>query len=178
MHQTDYDGRILSLIPNSNITPLPKDPTTKFQNNVRKRANSCKNTVPQDTKWKAINLNSSHPKIRGLVKVHKPSTPIRPIINWRNAPSYKVSQHLSHILTSLTLLPFSFNIKNTAHLMEDLLQIDINQNTRFASFDISNMYTNIPTQTVPNIITVMCKQNQIDENLTKDLLTITETVLQ
>jgi hypothetical protein len=62
--------------------------------------------------------------------------------------------------------------------MEDLQQININQNARFASFDLSNMYTNIPTQEIFNIITLICKQNQIDENRTKNLLTITETILQ
>jgi hypothetical protein len=40
--------------------------------------------------------------------------------------------------------------------MNDLLQLTYNQNLRFASFDISNMYTNIPTDKIPKTVTSLC----------------------
>jgi hypothetical protein len=61
---------------------------------------------------------------------------------------------------------------------EDLLQINVSQHTRFASFDISNMYANIPTQQIPKILTFICKQNHLDKILSRDLITLTKTVIQ
>jgi len=39
-------------------------------------------------------LNPSSPTLRGLIKIHKVENPIRPIVNWKNAPEYKVSTYL------------------------------------------------------------------------------------
>jgi hypothetical protein len=35
------------------------------------------------------------PTIRGLVKIHKTDTPIRPIINWKEAPANKISKFIA-----------------------------------------------------------------------------------
>ena len=32
------------------------------------------------------------PSIKGLIKLHKPEHPIRPVVNWRGAPAYKLAQ--------------------------------------------------------------------------------------
>jgi hypothetical protein len=42
-----------------------------------------------------VNLNPSTPKIRGLLKTHKEEAPRRPIINWKNAPGYKLAKELA-----------------------------------------------------------------------------------
>jgi hypothetical protein len=49
---------------------------------------------------KYVNLNPTAPTMRGLVKLHKEDTPIRLIINWRNAPGYKLAKMLAGKLTS------------------------------------------------------------------------------
>jgi hypothetical protein len=38
------------------------------------------------------------PTIRGLVKVHEEGAPIRPIVNRKNAPTYKVAKLLARKL--------------------------------------------------------------------------------
>jgi hypothetical protein len=178
IYQTDYNDKVQSFLHNNSFSVLPRDPTTKFQNNIRKTISASKTAVPQDTKWKLINLNPSPSNIHGLIKIHNPDSPIRPIINWRNAPAYKLAQHISRIFTAYNILPYAFNTNNTVHLMEDLLQVNINQHTRFASFDITNMYTNIPTQQIPKILTLLYKQNVIDKQLSRDLIALTETIAQ
>ena len=48
-------------------------------------------------------MNPAAPTIRGMIKIHKADAPIRPVINWRNAPAYKLAKMLtkktSHIYT-------------------------------------------------------------------------------
>jgi hypothetical protein len=60
-----------------------------------------------------INLNPTAPNIRALIKIHKPEQPIRPVVNWRNAPTHKLAKFLSGILKQHITLPNAYNVKNT-----------------------------------------------------------------
>ena len=77
-------------------------------------------------------------QIRGLLKVHKPDSPIRPVINCTNAAAYKIAKQLVQILNMHLPLPYVYNNKNTIHLLTDLREIHCNNNIRFVSFDLSN----------------------------------------
>ena len=92
-------------------------------------------------------MNPSPPTLKGLPKVHKTNIAIRPIINWRNAPAYRLAKLVSDIIKKEIPLPNTFNVKNTVQLIKDLQEISISECTHLASFDIKDMYTNIPTKT-------------------------------
>ena len=49
--------------------------------------------------------------MRGLIKVHKADSPIRPIINWTNAPAYKLARMVAKNLEIYIPLPYIFNVK-------------------------------------------------------------------
>jgi hypothetical protein len=61
-------------------------------------------------------------------------------------------RHLTGILSDRLHLPNTYNIQNSVHLTTDLQSIEINEDMRICSFDIQNMYTNIPKVEVLNII--------------------------
>ena len=67
-------------------------------------------------------------------------------------------------------LPYTFNVKNVVHLMYDLQEIPYNQNLKFASFDITNMCSNIPTGELINIIDLLCNQHDIKEELKHEIM--------
>jgi hypothetical protein len=56
-------------------------------------------------------LNPIPPSIKGLIKVHKPDSPIRPVINWKNTPAYKLAKLVSEIIKKYIPFPDTFNIK-------------------------------------------------------------------
>jgi len=87
-----YDSKMQDFIKANNLLSTPTDPTKTYQTSVRKTINSSKTLIPQDTRWKYINMNPSAPTIKGLIKLHKQDQPIRPVVNWRNAPAYKLAQ--------------------------------------------------------------------------------------
>ena len=70
-----------------------------------------------------MNLNPTAPTMRGLVKLHKEDTTIRPIINWRNATGYKLAKMLARKLTSYIPLPLAYNVTNTVQLTNGLIDI-------------------------------------------------------
>jgi hypothetical protein len=101
---------------------------------------------------------------------YKHNHPIRPIVNWKNAPAYKLTKVFNSILEDAAFLPYAYNIKNTTQLTQELKQITIDNNTKLASLDISNMYTNIPIAETKNIlkqalINNLTQQNELDEIL-------------
>ena len=57
---------------------------------MRKVINSSKELIPANEKWKHINLNPFTPSIKGLIKLHKPEHPIRPVVNWSGAPCLQI----------------------------------------------------------------------------------------
>jgi hypothetical protein len=47
-------------------------------------------------------------------------------------------------LKEIIQLPNVYNIQNSISLIENLKELEINENTKLCSFDITNIYTNIP----------------------------------
>lgn len=62
--------------------------------------------------------------------------------------------------------------------MEDLKDIPINQYTRLASFDIANMYSNIPTDKMISIIKFISLQQNVDQKLMEELILMTHTIME
>jgi hypothetical protein len=89
-------------------------------------------------------MNRRAPQIRGTLKLHKPNRPMRPIVNWTDSPEYKVAKLIDTLLNTTLQLPSAFNVPYTNHLIQSLSKIKINTNTKYCSFGIVNMYTNIP----------------------------------
>jgi hypothetical protein len=48
-----------------------------------------------------------------------------------------------------------FNVKNTVHLINNLMEIPYDSNLKFASFDITKMYSNVTTNKLLKIINVL-----------------------
>jgi len=85
----------------------------KLEKDIRDTINECQQVRHTSDRWKYVNLNPMAPTMRDLVKIDKEGAPIRPIINWRNAPAYKLAKMLTKKLHTYIPLPYTFNIKNT-----------------------------------------------------------------
>jgi hypothetical protein len=128
---------------------------------------------------KYINMNPIAPNLYTTMKLHKENKPISPIINWKNAPAYELAKQLSKTLHNYLQLPYTYNIRNSVHLMTDLKTIELNKDTGLYSFDITNMYTNIPKIGVINIIKkILENNNEIEKNIQKETIHILETIIQ
>jgi hypothetical protein len=87
---------LANFIANNNFTLVPQDTTKRLQRIVRTAINECKD-IPKEAKWRHVSLNPTAPKIGGLIKIHKEDSPIRPVVNWKNAPAYKLARSLVKI---------------------------------------------------------------------------------
>jgi len=162
VHLKKYTQKVNDFISCGNFTTANACITKNLQRELRDTMNECRSIIQKDDKWKLMNTNPTAPTMRGLIKVHKEGAPIRPVINWRNALGYKLAKMLVKVLSSHTPLPFTYNVKNTVQLMDDLLKIPQGHLMKFASFDISNMYSNIPTGELIAIVSDSCIKNNVD----------------
>ena len=67
-------------------------------------------------------MKASAPQFTGLPKIQKVNTPIRTLINFTTAPSYKIAKKLSEIIKN------NINIKNDHSLKNSLELINITKN--------------------------------------------------
>jgi hypothetical protein len=178
IYKKDYRTKVQHFIDNSNFHIESTDPTNKFQMEIRKTINLCSLIIPNDKKWKYVNLNLSPPSLKGFPKVHKPDTPICPVVNWRNALVYRLAKLVSEIFKKEIPLPDTFDIKNSVQLMTDLQDIPYNHKIRFASFDISSMYSNVLTTKLPQIISLMCDQLHTTKKFKREITKLIRTLIK
>jgi hypothetical protein len=69
--------------------------------------------IRKDNEYKYIQMKPQAPKLNMTVKLHKEKNPVRPIVNYRNAPSYYIAKILANWLKRHFELPFKYNVINS-----------------------------------------------------------------
>ena len=123
----------------------------KINNFLRKMKNL---KLLSDITYKKLFVSGSGPGILyGLPKIHKSNFnvnfPFRPIFAAYNAASYKIAKFLVPILAPLTTNDFT--IDNSHSFVQSLKTIKGSENLYMSSFDVTNLFTNIPLDETINI---------------------------
>ena len=90
------------------------------------------------------------------------------IVNNRNAPGYKISKALIKKLNNAINLKNHYIIKDSITLANELTKININENHRMVTFDIKDLYVNIPIGEALEIANNLLKENN-NEQETKQI---------
>jgi hypothetical protein len=144
LHQQGCNQKVVHFMECNHISEITKDPTEKYQTKIREQINKSDIILHKTEKWKFANLNPEAPSLKALIKLHKENKPIRLIISSCNSPAYKISKYITQTLQQVLNLPNTYNvknIKNSIKLTQEIDNLNIDHNTRFCSFDITNMYT-------------------------------------
>ena len=111
------------------------------------------------------------------LKTHKEGIPIRPIVNNKQAPSYKIAKFLNRKLCNLLDLPHTYNIKNSQELAEELIKIQVDKNTRLITYDIKDLYVNLPIQGIKETTKLWLKRNNTDNKLVNQTIQMLTTII-
>jgi len=176
-YTSEYNKEVNNFINSNNFIQDIGNTTCRLQRDIRSTINECQYFIPKEDRWKYINVNPTTPTIRGLIKIHKAEAPIRPIINWENAPAYKIAKTLAKILNIHIPLHCAYNVKSFTQLINDMQVIKYNRNLRLASFDVTNMYTNVSSNELLGIIDTICQNNNIDRNIKTDITRLSEAII-
>nr|CAH8824269.1 unnamed protein product [Trichobilharzia regenti] len=97
-----------------------------------------------ESKWFNLMPKTNNPsRMYGVVKIHKSGYPIRPIVDFRNSPTYELSKYLAMVLNPLKIHSKS-RLTNSYELKHRLDNLKLDNEEKMVSFDIVSLYTRIP----------------------------------
>lgn len=154
MNLSEYENKMNNLLEDTNTyKQLKSDPTTSYQNKnntiIKKWVN--KKIINENEAKKLLIYNSIAPKIYGLPKLHKTGIPLRPIVSSIQSPFYKLSKYLSECISKITGKNDYF-VKDSFDFKQFIDSIQIPNNFKLVSLDVTSLYTNIPNDLVSQII--------------------------
>jgi hypothetical protein len=82
-----------------------------------------------------------------FIKTHTENEPIRPVVNYTHAQSYKIAKYLNKRLNNLISLPYTYTTKNSYETAQKLNNIQISKHNRMITLDIKDLYVNLPIKT-------------------------------
>jgi len=124
-------------------------------------------------------LNPKAPILRGQPKTHKENVPIRPVINYRNAPTFKICKYLNTKVQNSLVWEKDYSIKNCYDLIDKIKEIQIPEDTIFLSFDVNNMYANIPKHETLQILEKDLKNsNTLTKNEIIDIMKLSKVTIE
>ena len=126
----------------------------EYKINIFLRKLKDENIISSETYSKFYTTGSSPGILYGLPKIHKPDFcsmfQFRPIFSAINTPGYKISKFLVSILNNICDTPYT--VDNSYAFVSKISHIN-NVNEYFlASFDIINLFTNVPLDETIKII--------------------------
>ena len=98
------------------------------------------------------------PKFYGLPKIHKPDTPLRPIVSSCGSVTYGVAKELAKILKPL-VGKSPHHINSTQDFVEQAKHITLAPGECLSSYDVSALFTSVPVDPAPNIIKDLLEKN-------------------
>jgi len=136
----------------------------QLNNMLRKLKDS--HSIDKDTYSHLFTSGSKPGVLYGLPKVHKTGCPLRPILSAIGTLNYNISKYFVPILKTLTINEFT--IHDTFSFVKTILDIPSADSYIMASFDVTNLFTNVPlTETIEIIIESLFNHNTHVNGLNK-----------
>lgn len=178
MEKVNYISKTETFITENNFKELKVDPTNKFQDEITKIIKLCPKIISEDVRFRSFVNNPTAPTMKGVPKIHKPNVPIRPLVNFRSAPTYNVSKILSNMLSADLNLDYRYAVRNSIDFVKKASGVELRNNTKLASFDICNLYTNVPIGEVISIIKDKLLHRKLENAYVNQMVKLLKTILK
>ena len=123
-------------------------------------------------------INSKAPTLTGLPKLHKEGIPLRPLVNFTTAPGYKMAKKLVNIIKHNIRITNDHSLINSIDFVDKVKDLIIEPSYKLASFDIINLYTNIPVAETLRILKInLINTNKLDIESINELMDVLELIL-
>ena len=179
----DYINKANELL-QDNITyrKFDKDPTKTTISRINKKLKTLKDQQKLDnlTYSRIRPSDATMARFYGLPKIHKPDTPLRPIVSLPGSPTYELSKYLATVLQPLVKTsPHSIN--NSTTFLEHIKDLKIEPDETMISFDVVSLFISIPLPTARRITDELLTDNSSWQNHTqlskKDILDLLDLCL-
>ena len=153
MDRQEYINKANNLLNQNTHRAIPQDPTNTIKNKLISIIKRVKNQTGLDS----LTYKSMHPtgcvppKFYGLPMVHKPDTPLRPIVFSCRSVTYGVAKELAKILKPL-VGKSPHHINSTQDFVEQVKHITLVPGEYLSSYNVSVLFTSVPVGPALNII--------------------------
>jgi hypothetical protein len=144
IYKHELDDKVNTFMNENDIYELKADPTQRMQKMTQSTIKQCAHIIDPNKQKYIIQMLPQAPNLKAKIKIHKPTTPIRPVINNIHAPTHKLAQHIHHKLKDLIKLKYEFSITNTTQFADSLTKLNLNSNHKILTMDIKDLYVKIP----------------------------------
>ena len=165
MDKQDYINKANQLLNQNTYKVISKDPTNTIKNkliNILKGIKT-KSGLGINTYKSMYPTGCVPPKFYGLPKIHKPDTPLRPIVSSCGSVTYGVAKELAKILKHL-VGKSPHHINSTQDFVEQARHFKLEAGECLSSYDVSALFTSVPIDPALNIIKdLLEKDNTLKE---------------
>ena len=153
MDRQDYISKANTLLNQNTYRSISWDPTNTIKNkliNILKRVKS--QTGLSNQMYKAMYLTGCvPPKFYGFSKIHKPDTPLRPIVSSCGLVTYGVAKELVKILKPL-IGKSPHHINSTQDFVEEARHTTLVPWECLSSYNVSALLTSVPIDPALKVI--------------------------
>ena len=153
MDRQDYITKANQLLNQNTYKVITKDPINTIKNkliNILKNIKT-KSGLGTNTYKSMYPTGCVPPKFYGLPKIHKPDTPLRPIVSSCGSVTYGVAKELAKILKPL-VGKSPHHINSTKDFVEQARQFKLEPGECLSSYDVSALFTSVSKDPALNII--------------------------
>ena len=147
MNCDEYVQKLQNMLSDTNTyRKLNKDPSPALERKMNSKLLELrkKKEISEAIYKKVRSSAGKTPPLYGLPKIHKPSVPLRPIVSFINSPTYRLSKHLSGLLSPLVGKSPSA-VRNSKDFADFITNQILEEGEILVSFDVVSLFTNIPT---------------------------------
>jgi hypothetical protein len=113
------------------------------------------------------------PKLNTRIKIHKPNNSIRPVVDNTKAPTYRIGKKLNNIIKQELIN--QYNLQNSKNFAHNITELKINEHHRMITFDIKDLYVNIPIEETLAITKQQLLNNK-GIHITEQIITCLRTI--
>ena len=153
MDRQDYINKANHLLNQDTYKVFTKDPNNTIKNKLINILKSIKTKTGLgiNTYKSMYPTGCVPPKFYGLPKIHKPDTPLRPIVSSCGSVTYGVAKELAKILKPL-VGKTPHHINSTQDFVEQAKQFKLEPGECLSSYDVSALFTSVPIDPALKII--------------------------
>ena len=139
----DYDTNMKVLLNDRNTyKPLVKDPTGTLEGKINSILLDLrqKGRLSDETYHHLCSSAGSVSRLSGLPKIHKPDTPLRPIVSFLSSPTYKLSKFLASLVKPVVGQTVH-HVRNSQQFAEFITAQQLASTEVLVSFNMVSLFT-------------------------------------
>ena len=121
-----------------------------------------------DTFSNLVPSGSQPGKIYGLAKVHRESTPLRPVVSMIRTAEYNLAKYLVEIINDI--MPTTYMLNSTGSFVNQISSFDFQPSNVLVSYDVVSLFTNIPWNETIDIVCNYVYQQHSPPKYSKETL--------